>query len=354
MITGRNEEWLEEVILEAAFRLRSLGYRISTAEIVKAVELAESYRVLTGSLNREDLELVLESTFTSSNPPREVVEAALRRVLAGRGVRERAERIKKKIYEELENMKLKPGDTVSRRKIASRIRDKRERRKALASYMILREVGVVRGRPGRERIATREEIERISWEIARMGFDGLEDASSSLWRRGLDALMGAAEARMRPKGDVLEGLSEKQLIRLARAADKKHDRRMHRMVAEELARRVMSGFRVRSPEEVARILEKEDLLTAGVRRKLAESGGLASEHLTLDDVVHVASTVDPEEGARMIAKHVSGLPPQDAHALMSRVDPRLLWAVKERLVSDPSYRALVYAAKALREAIRFV
>lgn len=348
-------EDVASVVLGVGWRLREAGKQVSTAELVKAVELAESYRTLTGSLSKSDLALVLSAAFTSVRVPQSMLEDLVAKELAGRGVRERAERISREIREAVEAIGARPGDRVSRKRIA-RGKNGRERRRALAHYTKLKNIGAIRGRPGRERILSPHEIEKLAWELARSGYRSLDQASRAQARMGWDDLLTAAEARVRPDSKQLEGMSEKSLLELAEAARRKHDRLTRSLVAEELARRINAGVRVSRPDEVAELLEEAGIFTAGLRRRLASSSKLDPSKLSPEDVVDLATSMGPEAGGELVARRADTLPPEEARRMLRSLDPRLYWALGKSLVkklNDPLLEAAVEASKALVEALRY-
>ncbi len=350
-----SSEELVNVILGVGLKLREAGKRVSTAELVKAAELAESYRALTGSLTRSDLASILAASFTTIRVPLDLLEDLIAKELAGRGVRERAERITKEIRAAMEAMGAKPGDRVSRKKITRR-KSGKERRLALASYTKLRNIGAIRGKPGNERILPLHELEKLAWSIARDGYESLDQASKAMMRKDWDDLLTAVEAGLRPDTRQLEKLSERTLLNLAAAARKKHDKLTRELVAEEFARRINAGERVNRPDEVAELLEEAGFFTPILRRKLASYSKLDPEKLSADDIVELANTLDPETGGRLLSKKMNSLTGEEATRVLQSVNPRLFWALGKnsiRKLRDPLLEAAVEAAKGVREALKY-
>lgn len=348
-------EELASLVLGVGYRLRAIGKRVSTAEMVKAVELAESYQALTGSLTRSELAHILSASFTTIRVPPGELEDLVSKEMAGRNIRERAERITREIREAMEAMGAKPGDRVSRKRIA-RARRGRDKRRALASYTKLRNIGAIRGKPGDERIIPLQQVERLAWEIARQGYENLDEASRALIREGWDDLLTSVEAGVRPFTKQLEGMSEHTLLSLAAAARKKHDKLTRELVAAEFARRINSGERVSRPDEVAELLEETGFFTPIVRRRLASYSKLDPEKLSIEDVIDLANNMDLESGGRLLSRKINSLTPEEASRVLKRVDPRLFWAIgksRVRGIGDPLLEAAVEAAKGVREALKY-
>jgi len=345
-------EDLHFLILNVADVLRTLGYRVSTAEIVKAVQVAEAYRELTGGLDRQTLSTIIKASFTIADPRIEDIEQALRRLQAGTGVRERAEKIVEELLRDVNILGVKPGAPVSRKRIARR--PKAERKKALASYLRLKRLGAIRGGPGRERLVDRQDLERLAWRLARRGYEDVDEALEDarfLW--GWDDLLAHAEAGSRIPRDALSRAPEKKLIRLAEAARRKNDTRLLRSVAEELAGRALRGS-ISRKEEVSRILDDAGLLTPSVKKMLAR--GLDESTLSIEEVASLASQLEPVEASRLVARKMRGLRPEDAARLVSLIDPGLLWAAnppRGKGGDEAFVGAAVYAGKALREAVLY-
>jgi len=341
---------LEDVIVGVAFKLRDWGYSVSTAEIVKAVELAEAYEALTGQLTPGDLRAVLEASFPRA--PGDAVEEALREELSRIDVRERAERLSQELRGLLAEAGLRPGGRASRKLVASSRRG-RERRRALAAYVSLRRLGAVRGAPGRERVLDDEGLEELAFRLASHGFSSLKEAIEESPRGfSWDDLLDAAEHRLGISRKRLASMSERGLVRAAEAARRKGDEALHRAVAEEILARLEKGVRLGDAEAAARILEREGLLTPWARRALSYSAGDPLEGMGPEDVARVAESLGVEDGGLLVARAAKAMGEGDLERLASTVDPRLLWAVRLR---RPAWLAAAAdAARALREALKYV
>ena len=344
---------LHGFFLEVAWQLRRMGYRVSTAEIVKAIELASAYNILTGRLTREDLTSIVLASFASARPSAADVDAAVRIALAEEGVRERARRIREEIEEHLGKLRARPGDRVSRKKLAG----KRGAREALASYLTLKRIGAIQGSRGKERLLDRRGLESLAWRIARMGYESLEEAARGRLPKGWDDMLLQAEARLGVDPTSLSKASSKKLLDMARAADRKGDRRLRRAIAEEIARRVSLGDRLAGEAwEAARLLDSEGLLTPSIRKRLAYSTGDVLEGLSPEEVAEVAESMGVERGGVFLQRAVKRMDPSDARRLLSIVDPRLLWSLRLPRLSraeDRLVEAASAAARALREALRY-
>jgi len=341
------------IVLEAAVRLRRLGYQVSTAEIVKAARLAYSYWLLTGTLTKHDLHAILRASFTVADPDKDDLEEVVRLVYAGDSLRDRAQRIVDEIMSDVRVVGGRPGSYVSKKRL-SKLPSKEERSRALQAYLRLKRVGAIRGEPGRERILEKDEIERLAFSLARKGYENLREAlrdADIAW--SWDDLLIQAESRSSVPKKALREASEKKLVKLARAARRKGDRRLLEDVGRELARRALKG-EVKRKEEVSKLLEEAGMLTPSVRRALAK--GLDEDKLSLEDIAALARSLDREEASILIARKMRRLEPRDAAKLAQMVDPSLLWAARPPRGRGP-YTAitatLVNAARALHEAVLY-
>jgi len=340
------------IILEAAVGLRRLGYPISTAEIVKATRLAYSYWLLTGTLTRQDLQAILSASFTVADPDMEDLEEVVRQVYADDSLRNRAQRIADDIMSEVRVVG-RPGSYVSKKRL-SKLSSREERSRALQAYLRLKRVGAIRGEPGRERILEKDEIARLAYSLARRGYASLGEAlrdADIAW--SWDDLLLQAETRSGVPEKAIREASEKNLVRLARAARRKGDWKLLENVGRELIRRALRG-EVRRKDEVSRLLEEAGMLTPSVKKALAR--GLDEDKLGLDDVATLARSLDRDEASRLIARKMKRLNARDAARLAQMVDPSLLWAAKPPRGGGRDAAAtasLVYAAKALREAVLY-
>ncbi len=348
-------EGLEEVIVDVAVRLRERGLRVSTSEVVKAVELASSYHALTGRLTKEDLVSVIVASFTSSRLARDDIEPLVSVSSASSNARERAERIIRQLREAAQQLGARPGSKVAR-SMASR-RPRRERRRALAAYMKLRRVGAIRGPPGNERLLDESGLERLAWRLAREGYESLDDAARDARRpMSWDDMLSAAEARLSVSRRSLREMSERRLYSLAEAAERKGDKTLHRMVAEEIARRLLAGSRVSDAERAARILESENMLSPSIAKSLAYKTGDAVDGMTPREIADVAESLGIERGGEFLARASKQMRPEDLEILLSIVDPRMLWGVKPGRLSGAaraSLEAASAAARAFREALKY-
>jgi len=341
------------LVLEAADRLRRLGYQVSTAEIVKAVRLAYTYWLLTGTLARHDLHAILKASFTVADPDEDDLSEVVRLVYAGSDLQERTQRIIEDIMSDIRLVGGRPGSYVSKKRLSKKS-SREERSRALHAYLRLKRVGAIRGEPGRERLLEKGEIERLAFNLASRGYESLDDAlrdADIAW--SWDDLLLQAETRSRVPEKAIREAPEKKLVRLARAARRKGDWKLLESVGKELARRALRG-EVKQKEEVSRLLEDAGMLTPSVKKALAR--GLDEDKLDLEDVAALARSLDREEASRLVARKMRRLEPRDAARLAQMVDPSLLWAAKPPRGGGRETAAtasVIYAAKALREAVLY-
>lgn len=223
--------------------------------------------------------------------------------------------------------------------------------------MVLRKVGAIRGPKGRERLLDQRGLESLAWRIARLGYESLEEAARSRLPGKWDDMLLHAEARLGVDPSTLRRASSGRLLDMARAASRKGDKRLLRLIAEELARRIEEGSRLGGEaEEAARLLETQGLLTPSIRKRLAYASGDALKGLSPEEAAEVAESMGVERGGVFLQKTIKTMAPEEARRLLSLVDPRLLWSLKHPRLEGAESRlveAAISAAKALREAIRY-
>ncbi len=348
---NENNDWILAVILNVATKLRADGSRIGTSDIVKAYQLAQAYSQLTNTeLTRDDLAFILLSAFTTARINKDDIADLISETLAGKRFHERYMNIISEIERDIQLLGAKPGSKVSRKRIT---RSKSiNRSEAIAAYYRLKRIGAIRGTPGKERIMEKHRLRNLALSLAKQGAQNLDDA---VRKKGIpskwDELLDALDASYLP--EKLRELSERRLIALANIALKKHDKRALLHIAEELARRLREGYRIKDATSVMNLLERAELLTPSLRKKLASSSPLAIRSLTYKELLEVISSLDIEKGGELLASSLDELDERSLRNLLLNIDPRLLWRLPKRLMKrmrDPSLEAAYFAAKAFREA----
>ncbi len=350
-LPGRGGD-LASLIVEVAWRLRSRGYRVSTAEIVKAVELAKSYEALVGRLTWEDLSSIIAASFTTARLGVEEVGELVKEATMEATLLDRAKRILSEIEEKIGEAGLHPGGRASLKHIVSG-KSKKERRRAKSAYVILRKIGAIRDRNGRLRVADRRELERLAYRLAREGYESLYDAlNSRAGKLSRDALLDYADAGFEFSRKAFESMSSERLLDAAEAALRKGEARLARMAAEELAARINRGEKIADPERAARILEKEGLLSPSTLRNLSLASGRPVRGMQADDIALIARSLGVEEGGKYLAKGLRGAPAESVKKIAEAIGIEYLWAIRDR--RDPWLAAASNAARALREALLYV
>ena len=353
MINEPNNEILE-VIIKIANELRSEGHRIGVSDTAKAYQLAEAYKSITGKkeLGKDEIELIILSSFTTANLTRDKISELVSRVLSGRGFRKRINTIISDIEKDIKLLGIRPGVKVSKRKIIKN-KDKKE---AIAAYYRLKRIGAIKGKPGQERLADKSYLKKLATRLALAGVSNLDEAVRKMKTpKRWDTLLDAVEAQYTP--EKLGGLSENELIRLAKAAEKKHDKETMTKVAEELARRIKEGAKIRNPEAIADILRKTDLLTNFIRRKLIIWNPDSLASIPKEDLLKVLAGQDAESGGIILARTLEKMNSSEAKEIIPSVDPRLLWALPRSLLkrmNDKSLLAAHISSRALRESLRYL
>ncbi len=339
---------ISEVLAELAEALRGQGYRVPTSSLVEAARLLDSYMALRGveSLDQAEAAWVVHAALSQGKLGLETVAEALARVLAGRGLKERAEALAKEIDEKLEALGARPGGSV---------RKPRRRGEQARYYIELRKIGAIK--PGHRglRAGSREELRRIAWNLARQGYESIGEAARDRIGYNMDHHLSSLEAGWRPSHRSLRKTSTRRLIDLGEAASRKRDRHTLRSVAEELRNRILEGERV-EPEDAYRILNDAGLATPDVMRRLMEQGLKHTATMDPGVVAETARSMEPEDAADLIASALKRMSADDAERLLSRVDPSLLWRVKRSPFKgrqEAMLRALREASNSLRSAIAY-
>ena len=348
---------LGEVLIGLAYALREAGERVGTSELVEAHRIITDYMALERreTLDPEELIGIVASIWPPAARRRRLLEAELSRMLASRGVEERAQRILNDLLKAAHDIGARPGDRVSL-KSATKGRTKKERARARAAFAKLRRVGAISRRGGREKLVDHAGLRSIALRLARQGFSSLEEAASAGRLPGsMDDLMLMAEARIPIARESLEGLSESRLLRAGWAAVRKRDYRTQKAVGEELRRRIARGEPVRDPEGIVELLRRTGMLTSDVLIGLAMRGEPVPG-LDPGTAADIAESLGVEAGGRLVSSYRKVMGRKEYLDLASRVDPRLLWGVRPSSVPQ-EYRDLVEAAAsaamALREAMEY-
>ena len=352
-----SREDLRDILIGLAYALRGAGERVGTSELVEAHRIIADYMALERKeyLAPDELLKIVVSIWPPAARRKRLLEAELSKMLAGKGVEERARRILDDLLRAAHDIGARPGDRVSL-KSATKGRSKKERARARAAFARLRRVGAIARRGGREKLVDQAGLRAIALRLARQGFSSLEEAASAGRLPGsMDDLMLMAEARIPVARESLEGLSESRLLRAGWAALRKRDYRTQRAVGEELRRRIARGEPVRDPEGVVELLRRAGMLTSDVLIGLAMRGEPVPG-LDPGTVADIAESLGVEAGGRLISGYRKVMDREKYLDLASRVDPRLLWGVRPGSVPR-EYRELVEAAAsaamALREAMEY-
>lgn len=347
---------LIEALPEVSDKLRASGFRVGTSQVVEAARLLEAYAALKRAthLPLDEAAFVVASALSMPGNLDTIMDA-IDSATHSSSVKERFEAIERGIVERLEKAGLKPGQRVSRKKIAGKGKGRRER---IAAYLDLKKVGVISRIQGVERVAGRQEITRLAWRLASQGYESLEDAvRSASPLHSKDDLALQAYAGLAYSGD-LKRMPTGSLLKLARWASEHRRRRVLEEVAEELARRIRSGHSVGS--EALKYLNE-----AGILGPLEEAAVLARRPGDVDvslldpsDVARLASSLEEERAAQLVAKALRESRSEEyAWSILENVDVHILWEVGRNPLKGVRRRLLdaaVEASKSLREAVTYL
>jgi len=348
-------EELERVLPAVLEKVRGEGHRVGTGEALSLLQLARSYAALEARehLSEDELRLIVEGVLKREA----AVESFMRHLRmesAGSRLREAAERLEGEIAAMLREMGVAPGWRVSKR-IVKRGKRGRDARRSLGYYLMLKRIGVIRGRPGNERVADPQAIRSIAFSLARRGYESVEKAYEDLRPAGgRDYRLMEAEARVHPR---LESLSEGQLLQLGEASIRKGNYETLRSVAERLAALAARG-ELRDAARAARILEAAGLRDPGVAEALLIAEPRLAERLNVppETVARAASKAPGDRAGEIVARALRRMGREEALKLLSLVDPQHLWAVKRHpFTGDEAalLEAAVKASRGLREAVAF-
>jgi hypothetical protein len=354
-LTRYNIVAIIELLPPLAAALRKRGVRIGTGQLVMAARILRSYSTLVSReyLDENEVSLILSSTLLLRQSQAEALGEELRALLATARLEGSARGLREEIVERLEVLGLKPGARVFKKRVLKGP----HRRERVAAYLELKRIGVIRGSPGRERVASESEIALISKRLARLGYSSVGEAARESGRGwSEDDIMLHAEARL-GAGRELETMETRRLLDLGEAAIKKGDKNLLKSVAEEIGRRILRGERV-DGERAYRILRRAGLLSVAHERALvARDPSLVPDtSLSLRELSKLAESLGEEKGGSIIAKALKGMKRNEARELLSSLDPSLLWDVKRHPFTGEEaslVEAAVNAARSLREALTY-
>jgi len=344
-----------DLLPSLAAALRGRGLRVGTGQLVTAARILRSYSTLVSReyLEEAEVSLILTSTLALGPGQAGALSEELRSLLATARLEGGARELREEIVGRLEALGLKPGARVFKRRVLEGPR----RRERIAAYLELKRIGVIKGSPDGERVASESEITVISKRLARLGYSSIEEAARESGRGwSEDDIMLHAEARL-GAGRELEAMETRRLIGLGEAAIRKGDKNLLRLVAEEIGRRILRGERV-DGEEAYRILRRAGVLSAAHERVLvARDPSLAgSTSLSVRELSGLAESLGEERGGSIIAKALKSMGRDEARELLSILDPSLLWDVKRHPFTGEEallVEAAVNAARSLREALMY-
>ena len=346
---------LIEVLPEVSEKLRANGFKVGTSQVVEAARLLDTYAALKKStyLPLDEAAFVVASVFGIPGNIA-VVADAIDSATHSNNVKERFEAIERGIAEKLEKAGLKPGQRVSRKKIAGKGKGRRER---IAAYLDLKRIGVINRFQSVERVANRHEIAKLAWRLASLGYESLEEAiKSTRPLQSEDDLALQVDAGFTYSGD-LKRIPTNALLKLARRASEMRRRRLLEEVAEELARRIRSGQSVDS--EALKYLDEAGLL--GPMEEAAilarRPGDVDVSLLTPTDIARLASSLTEDKAAQLVAKALREAKSEEyAWSILENVDVHLLWEVGRNPLKGARRKLLEAAAEAarsLREAVTY-
>ncbi len=349
---------IEELILDIAIGLRSRGYNIGTSEIVESIKIIDSYMAQTRSDNLDinTLAFILSSTFSQEIPENDLVEEIQRNLVKGKK-REYISNLYNEILERINRLNVKPGQHIRKKQILNE--RKKHRLDRMKAYFELQKLNIIKGPPGKERVASKSEIYRIINHLVNQGYSSINDAlTRNHGKFSLDDALTQSDARIPLSRSDLEKLDNNDLFKLAIAAKRKHYKELYFKVAEEISRRLLSGERI-DANQTLDLLSNTGILTSDHEKKLvALDPSLASSRkIKMESLIQALNDVDPDKAARILSKALKELDQDKVEHLLSNIDPYLLWDTKKVKLNDDDKTNLVKAAinagRSLREALLY-
>ncbi|MCE4612791.1 MAG: VWA domain-containing protein [Desulfurococcales archaeon] len=354
----RDQESLASILLELASTLRNRGYRVSTGEVVQAINMVKSYASIMGveRISERDFAMIIAASMPSIRDERAILQG-LRSIMTRRGLKELVERLEEQLEERLETLGIKPGQSVSRKSIIRGAKSSRERREKLKAYLELKKAGFIVRKGYGEAVIDQSSIKKRLARIASLGIKDLGEALERREKWDRDSSLTLAETGSSLKPEALEGMDTGSIINLAEAAIAKGNYRLLKESSMELLRRLSQGYRA-DPVRARNVLRRAGLLTPEAEAFLAHMDHRVVDVRSLEPgrVASLLRDLDMESSSELLSKYLREASPEDARRLLSGIDPVLLWKVKKtRLEGDESklVEAASDAAKSLVETIRY-
>ncbi len=252
-------DWLS-ILFEVALRLRKLGLRVGTSEIVDAARVAVNLALLAGSEEPsvEDVETAAIAVFARSERDEELIKKVFREM---RGAKQHnVNRMIAAVEEDLRKLGLSWGARIySKRRLLSgpRAEEKRE------AYSRLRLLGLIVRTPRGDMVVDREAALRRLRSIARSyssPWEALADSAARMISRGRIDWFALYAAPV--DEEKLAGVEIDRIASAALQALQEGNRGLARKLAGIIAKRLESGEVPRDSWAAFRLLSELDELNA--------------------------------------------------------------------------------------------
>ncbi len=336
--------------------LRRSGVSVGTSQLVETAKILKSYSVLrkTESLELDEIKFILSGTLALNKVEEKILVNVLESLLYIGMQEENFRRLMNEIDESFRLLKIKPGQRVTKKMLFGNGRNKKER---VATYLKLRNIGLIYGKPSNEKVADWQRLLEITRSLAKKGFSSLNEVISSYKNLNDEEIVLGAESSTN-FNEFLSEITNKRLVKLGKKAIRNSDKRLLSSIAEELNRRIMKGSMVKD-KTVMLILNKAGIATEVHIRKIAlkDPKSLADSNISLDEKLKIINSLPEEKAAEAFAKVLKKLKNEDdIDSIVSEVDPSLLWAVRTnpyRGKKAELLSAAIDAAIGLRESLLY-
>ncbi len=349
---------IEELVLNVAIGLRNRGYNVGTSEIIESIKIIDSYMVQMRMTNLDlsTLLFILSSTFSQGIPENVLLEEIQRS-----RIKSKKREYINNLYNEIQNLmkilNIKPGQQIHKKLIfKGRKKQKTERMKA---YFELQKLNIIRGAQGKERVANKSEILRIIDNLLRKGYTNIEEALANHTDKiSIDDALSHSDARIPLSKENLRKLNNSELLKLANAAKRKHDKELYKKIAEEVSQRLLSGSRL-DARQAFNILSSTGIMTLDHEKRLIElePSLISNNKIRKESLIHALKDVDPDRGAHILSKALREMDPEMTEKILSDIDPYLLWNVRKIRLRDTDkldlVKAAINAGRSLREALLY-
>ncbi len=334
--------------------LRCSGIRVGTSQLVEAAKIIKSYSVLKKNdvLELDEVKFLLSSVLALDRVEEKLLNDILDSLIYVRSEEENFRKILNEINEDLKFLKIKPDQRVVKKTLFG---EGRARKEKIATYLKLKNVGIIQGRNGKERVVSRQRILEISRLLAKRGFSSLEEAFSSIRNLEPEDLVLGAET-LNTKNEILKEIGSKRLIKIGKKALRKGDKRLLSAVAEELNNRMLKGAVIKD-KDVINILSKAGISVKNSLKRIAlkDPRSIVESDLPLEEKLKIINSLPEEKAAEALSKILKRVKKEEElDRIISETRPTLLWAIRfnpYRGKKAEFFSAAINAARGLRESL---